>query len=269
MASTPPLASLRLGILGGGRLGLTLAKAFLSLGVNDITLKISHRGDEKTRGQIELAGLGGCLVSNEELCSQTDIQIIAIPPSRIRDLQHIPFRQGAQVVSAMAAISTSQLKAAAGIPICRMMPSGPDTILKGRAIAAIYPDRSWLKVILAAAGFRIYALADEQLMHYFTLGVCLPAALVVARHRGLVTQEAIHQFNLQYRDFLEIAAWARQVIPSFQSDQEEQHYIREMATAGGITQAIVESMVQGSTFSLALDAGLQRSKAIGLESISS
>jgi pyrroline-5-carboxylate reductase len=263
MFSTPLLGSIRLGILGCGRLGLTLAKRFSSLGVPSSQLKVSYGGDAATLREIQLAGLDGSIVSNSELCQQTDFQIIAIPPRKIQDLEKVPFRAEAQVVSAMAAISTAQLRAATGMPICRMMPSGPDTILGARAIAAIFPETCWLEAILLAAGFRVYILPNEEMMHFFTVGVCLPAAFVFASRHQLSTQDGVDQLNLEYGYFAEISEWAKSVIPVFRTTQDERLYIGEMATAGGITEAILTSMDQGNSFLISLQAGLQRSKLMG------
>jgi len=253
----------RIGIIGSGHLGLTIAEILLRHKFPPQNLSISYNGNENTLHRIRMAGLVENIKSNEELCNKSNIIFIAIRPEHISELEQIQFSEHSMVVSAIAGTPSTILKKITGVNVCRIMPSGPDTLKSGNGIVAVYPINNILKDVLLMAGLRIYALADEDMMHYFTVGVCLPAALASAAKYKLTTSGAIQIINEKYIDFEEIYQWAKIVLPVFQSDNAQQEYIHKMATKGGITEAIVNSIETGHSFLEALQDGVKRSREIG------
>ncbi|AKB78427.1 Pyrroline-5-carboxylate reductase [Methanosarcina horonobensis HB-1 = JCM 15518] len=251
-----------IGIIGAGVLGRTLAGTFVECGFPGERLMVSYGGKPSTFESIKEAKLVENIADNNEICQRSTIIFIAVKPQALKELKCLPFTGSSLVVSCMAGISSVLLEEILGIDVFRIMPSGPDTIRKGKGIAAVYPQNYTLTEILSVLGLKAYELQDEEMMHTFTVGVCLPAAIMVADKKGLDMDYAIEAIEKEYADFEEIYIWAKNVIPDFDSDKEEKKYIEHMCTKGGITEAIVNSLNSGDTFLDALKKGIARSREI-------
>ena len=151
-----------------------------------------------------------------------------------------------------------------GVDAVRMMPSGPDTIAEGKGIAAIYPQSQSLSQILRELCQRVFELKEEEQIHIFTVGVCLPAALLAWVDGEDAIEEACRCLSQDYPDFPEICSWARDVLPHFEKEEDKRDYIRKMATRGGITEAVVKSLERGDDLLMALKQGIKRSREISL-----
>ena len=254
------LADDTVGIIGCGHLGRTLAKALIDHGLQEEKLMISYGGSSSTLERLKVAGLLENVSDNEEICRKSNIIFIAVRPESIEGLRKLSFPKSAIVVSCMAGVSKASLKKTLGIDVFRIMPSGPDTIRDRKGIVAVYPPNDILINILSCIGLKVYELSDEESMHAFTAGVCLPAALLVAERKGLDTDQAARIIGREYPDFKEIYIWARGVLPPSVTEQEE--YIKRMSTKGGITETIIDSLNSGDYFLDALTKGIARSKEI-------
>lgn len=251
-----------IGLIGCGHLGRTIAEELIGHGLPKEKLMISYGGSASTLESIKRAGLFENVSDNEKICKKSDIIFIATRPQAFEELKRLNFSRDALVVSCMAGIPLDSIKKALGIDVFRIMPSGPDTIKERKGIAAIYPHDDILMDILSHIGLKIYELPDEEMMHIFTVGVCLPAALLAAEKRELNTGYAAKIIDKEYRNFEEIYAWAKDVLPHFDCDGEREKYITRMSTKGGITEAIVDSLSSGSTFLDALRSGIARSREL-------
>lgn len=251
-----------IGIIGCGHLGRTLAEELIDHGLPRERLMVSYGGSASTLERIRKAGLLENISDNVEICRNSNIIFITVRPQALEGLKGLPFSKEALVVSCMAGISSTSLKRALGIDVSRIMPSGPDTIKEGKGIVAVYPRSDILIDILPCMGLKISELPDEEMMHAFTVGVCLPAALLAAEGKGLNEREAAETIDKEYPGFKEIYAWAKGVLPDFDSNEERREYVRKMSTKGGITEAIVDSLNSGSMFLEALRMGIIRSREI-------
>lgn len=258
------LARNTVGIIGCGHLGMTFARQIIDRGFPREALLVSYGGRASTLEKIRAEGLAENISENEEICRRSTITFISVRPQAFEELRDLQFDEHSLVVSCMAGISSTALRKALGIDVYRMMPSGPDTIKEKKGIVAIYPHNDLLVSVLSHTGLRVYDLSDEELMHFFTVGVCLPAALLAAGMMGVGTGNAIDAIVEEYPDFREIYSWAKDVLPALDSDLEREEYIRRMSTKGGITEAIVESLRSGSTFLEALRRGIARSREISI-----
>lgn len=260
------LANCTVGIIGCGHLGRTLAKELINHGLPKEKLMISYGGSASTLESIKQAGLLRNISDNEEICRRSNIIFIAVRPQAIEELKKISFSGNANalVISCMAGISSASLKNALGIEVLRIMPSGPDTIKEGKGIVAVYPHNDTLMNILSCLGLRAHELRDEEMMHAFTVGVCLPAALLAAKAgktgtNGPDAVQAAKIIGKEYPGFEEVYRWAVDILPDFDCDEERKEYVRRMSTKGGITEAIVESLYSGGSFLEALRKGIARS----------
>lgn len=254
-----------IGIIGCGHLGRTLTEVLIDSGYPRERLRVSYGGSPSTLERIKKAGLIENVSENEEICRRSSVIFIAVRPQSVEGLSGLTFPRSALVISCMAGISRATLESTLGIDAFRMMPSGPDTIRDRKGVAAVYPHDAALKEILSLMGLRVYELQDEEVMHAFTVGMCLPSALLVAEKRGLDPPQAVKDFGKEYPDLEEIGSWARSVLPSFNSDEARDEYVKRTSTKGGITEAIIDSLNSGCTFSMALQRGVARSREIASE----
>jgi pyrroline-5-carboxylate reductase len=251
-----------IGIIGAGHLGRTLAETLIEQGFPKEKLMLSYGGRLSTFESIRKAGLIRNITDNKEICHRSTVIFIAIKPQSLKELKNLPFTGDSLVVSCMAGISLASLYEALGMNALRIMPSGPDTIKEKRGIVAVYPKNEILKEIMSFMGLRAHELQNEEMMHTFTVGVCLPAAILIANKRGLNIGHAVEVIEKEYTDFREIYIWAENVLPDFDSDKEQTKYIESMCTKGGITETIVDSLNSGSTVLDALRKGIAKSKEI-------
>ncbi len=265
VGKAPDKARNGIGIIGCGHLGRTLAEMLIDSGYPREMLRVSYGGSSSTLERIKMAGLIENVSDNEDISRRSGVIFIAVRPQSVERLSGLSFPSSALVVSCMAGISRASLKRELGIDAFRMMPSGPDTIRERKGIAAVYPRDDALQEILSLMGLGVYELPDEEDMHAFTVGMCLPAALLVAERRGLDPSQAVKDFSKEYPDLEEIGSWARSVLPSFDSTEARDEYVRRTSTKGGITEAILDSLNSGCTFPMALRMGIARSREIASE----
>jgi len=258
------LANETIGIIGAGSLGRTLAETFIEHGFPKEKLMISYGGKPSTFESIKKAGLIGNIIDNKVICQKSTIIFIAIKPQSLKELKNLPFTNNSLVVSCMAGISLASMEGALGIDMLRIMTSGPDTIKGKKGIVAVYPQNDTLINILSFLSLKVHELQDEENIHVFTVGVCLPAALLIANKKGLNIENSIEVIENEYSDFREIYNWAKDVLPVFDSERSQMSYIEHMSTKGGITEAIVNSLNSGDTFLDSLRKGIVRSKEISI-----
>jgi pyrroline-5-carboxylate reductase len=251
-----------IGIIGCGHLGRTLAEELLARGFPKEHLLISYGGSASTLEDLKVAGLLENISTNQGICSRSSIIFIALRPLYLNSLRDISFPKDALVISCMAGVPSASLKKALGVDVVRIMPSGPDTIKAGSSIVAVYPPSDRVKKMIISLGQAVYEISDESMMHAFTVGVCLPAALLFAEKKGLSSAPSAKIIGQGYHDFEGIYEWAKGVLPNISSEEERESYIRRMKTKGGITEAIIDSLDSGSTFLEALGRGMERSREI-------
>ena len=258
------LAGEGIGVIGCGHLGRAIALQLVSSGFPLDRLRVSRGKSDGSLEKILDAGLGPCLAGNEEICRDSSIIFICIRPQSLPDLVGLAFPRDALIVSCMAGVSLSAIRGLLGVDAVRMMPSGPDTIREGKAIAAIYPHNKIICRILQVLGLRVFELKEEDQMHAFTAGICLPAALAASVVGEGGMKDACRSLSQDYPDFPKICNWVRETVPRFEGEEDKQNYISRVATRGGITEAIVQSLGRGNDLTAALKNGIDRSREISL-----
>ena len=251
-----------IGIIGCGHLGRAIALQLVSGGFPLDRIRVSRGNSDGSLEKILDAGLGPCLAGNEEIFRDSSIIFICIRPQSLSDLQPLAFPKDALVVSCMAGVSLPAIRALLGVEAVRMMPSGPDSIIERKGIAAIYPHNQILSRILQALGLRVFELKVEEQMHIFTVGVCLPAALAACVDGEGGIEDACRSLSWDYADFPKICSWARETVPRFEGEVDKQNYISRVATSGGVTEAMVESLRRNGDLKAAIKKGIERSNEI-------
>lgn len=257
-------------IIGAGHLGLALAKRMLACNFNVERITISHHGSTRTRERLKEAGLASRIATNRELSARADLIFLAIKPSDVNSLRDTVFREATVVVSCIAGLQTASLQKLLQHEVIRIMPSNPPTIEAGTAIAALFPEAAAVADILSVMNFKIYPMAAEEAFHLFTAAVCLPAAFLYLRlyQRTMDEAELLNRYIPEYDRFAEVYHWVKREAPLLTSEAAINGYLRRMATKGGITEAILESLKEGNSLAAALEKGIHRSKEIGASCIS-
>jgi len=256
------LSDLKIGIIGAGHLGLTMAQVFIKSFLPVPNLFISFKGSLHTKKLIEGLGLSDQVVPIEELCMAADIAFIFIRPQSFIDFKITSIGANILFVSGMAGVPLTSLEKTFGRNVCRIMTSGPDTVRQNKAMAAIYPFNEVINRILTESGFTPMILNEEREMHYFTVGVCLPAAFVLAKKLGIDVESGLEDLKPGYAIIRQLYLWAKDVVPVFNSGGEADDYVRKMATPGGITEAILINLQKSRDLLQAVEAGVERSITI-------
>lgn len=139
------------------------------------------------------------------------------------------------------------------------MLSGPDTILSGKGVGAIYPKSERLELLLGAMEFGNIKIISETEMDVFTAGVCLPAAIQKAGGE-IEKKAAIKRISVEYPLFAALHAWAVEALPALETEADRDNYISMMITQGGVTDAIVRHLESGAPLDAALRKGINRTK---------
>lgn len=252
---------LKLGIVGAGHLGSALALALIQAGYTKERVMISCRGSASSCRRLEENGLCSCKAANEDIFHNAHLIFIAVKPADIGSLEGLTAQKGALIISCAAGMKLSRMNKMVYGDLCRVMFSGPDTILSGSGMAALYPAQRKIEPVLKKLGLRIYLMHRESDLDVFTAGVCMPAALSVTG-TGETAAKGIEEIGKEYPLLKELYPWAKSVTPNFVSADEKERYLTKMSTKGGITEAIIQSLRGGEPLPKALQRGIERSKAI-------
>lgn len=165
------------------------------------------------------------------------------------------------VVSCMAGVSIEILHEILGMDVYRMMFSGPDTLLSGKGVAALYPEHEHLKLLLRSINLKYIKIIAENDLDIFTAGVCMPAAILKVEN-PIEQKKAIDRIGIEYPMLSDLYTWAVEALPYFQDSDDKEAYIERMITKGGITEVIINSLISGAQLDDSLRKGIARTKEI-------
>jgi pyrroline-5-carboxylate reductase len=265
LSALTELNNTKIGIVGCGHLGQAIATSLLMHGFNKNNIYVSYHGNPATYKQLVKKGLANCILDNKRLFSEADFVFITVRPQDVIDLSKLTVPKKVKIISCVAGLSTGTLKKIFNRTIMRMMVSGPDTIVKGKGIAMLYPNDHLAEQILTGMiGLRLFKVTHESDLNAFTAGVCLPGLLLTYTDEKEI-QYAITKLTQQYPWFRDVYLWSKTVLPVFSSASEKQEYLLKMATKGGVTEAIVNSLQAGAPLFTALNKGITRSQQLAEE----
>ena len=254
----------KIGVVGFGHLGEAVAKALVGGGLKKENLLISHRGNPKTYQKLEAQGLASCLATNERVFGEARIVLLTVKPQDIPALKESALSSRALIASCAAGVPLETLEEIFGENVIRIMLSGPDTVVAGRGVAAMYPENEALKRLLCLMGLRLVTIGTEHDLDVFTAGVCLTAALLKTESPS-EEGRAIEKIGLEYPLLKELYVWAQGAMPEFENKDGREEYIAKMATKGGVTDAIISALERGAALDEALKRGIARTEEISLE----
>ncbi|KPU44771.1 pyrroline-5-carboxylate reductase [Oxobacter pfennigii] len=258
------LNNLKVGIIGCGHLGQAMAGSLVNQGLEKENLLISYKGNPLTYQKLEVQGLASCLTTNQRLFQESGIVLITVRPQDILELKETVVSSKVLIVSCMAGVPIELLNRILSMDVYRMMCSGPDTIVSGKGIAAIYPEHEHLKLLVRSINLTHIKVMSENDLDIFTAGVCMPAALLKSENSA-ERKMAVERIGMEYPLISELYAWALKALPHFHSSLDKKKYIERMITKGGVTDAIINSLANGVPFDVALKKGIARTKEISIE----
>ena len=271
MAHQTVLHGVRIGVFGAGHLGRALVARLAFVGVGDDDLAVCHRVSPATRRALREARLAHLVRPPAEVAERSSILLYAVRPQDYAAIAEHCVHPEAVFVSLLAGVPLDR------IPVhvledqrVRVMPSTPDTLILGRAIAAVYPaTNEKVRTLLELIGARTFPLLREGDVHAFTvLGPCLPAALAFWESLGKIVPERevldlAERFELP--DPAGMLRWARDAQPRGLVGGELDSYLSQAATEGGVTEAVLQAIRDEKSLPDALRSGIQRSRQLAWE----
>jgi pyrroline-5-carboxylate reductase len=104
----------------------------------------------------------------------------------------------------------------------------------------------------------------ESDLDIFTAGVCMPAALLMVES-PTERQKAMDRIGTEYPLLSALYSWAIKALPDFRSSTDKEAYVTRMITKGGVTDAIINSLINGASLDIALSKGIARTHEISFE----
>ncbi len=258
---------MQIGIVGCGHLGLALARTLIAHGFSPERLRISFGGNPDTLVSIKEARLERSIATNTDILALSDVVFITLRPDGVQVLRGFQTKTPCLIVSCVAGVSCAALQDILGRAVIRLMPSSPQSIEAKSGIAALYPSNQVIKDLLCELDLETAVLDNEKQLHLFTALVCLPAAYLQMEVSGRSrTNPDLRSFSdYGFDEASRVMAWAEENTPSGLTDDEAAAYISRMATRGGITEAIVAGIKDGSDIHTALLKGIERGETIAGE----
>jgi pyrroline-5-carboxylate reductase len=259
----------RIGVFGAGRVGRALALLLLEAGLPAERLALCHRGSPETRMKLAAIGLADRLSDPDVLLRESRLVLFTVRPQDFASIEEHPARGDAFLVSFLAGVPLARLPSGTGAGRrARILPSAPDTLLRRRGIAALFPaGNDVTTALLEALGTRVFPLErEEQIDAFGVLASCLPIALAHWERSGRVADEReLVELAARYDlpDYASILAWAHDIRESLRVDAARSHHLAEAATPGGVTEELLRSIDAGRSLPHALMRAIDRSRELG------
>ena len=258
-----------LGVFGVGHLGSVIASGLIQNDFPISRLLVCHGGSPETAVRLADAGLSERIVQANELTQRSRIILYLVRPQNLNAIGNCELLNDALIISFLAGTPLAR------IPLgivqgnrVRVMPSAPDTIVRGKAIGGVYPSGNpVVEELLRALGIEQIFLDKESDMHVFTaLGVCLPIVLAYCKAQGkCVDEEELIDCAQRHGlgNFEKILEWTHSAEPHFETQIEQEAYMKKAATPGGVTEAMLHRIKAGGSLTQAIEGGIIRSEELG------
>ena len=247
----------KIGLIGCGHLGSSIASALLRGGFAPERLMISCRGSAATLERARRAGAADCITDTASLTRAADIVILAVKPQDMPSILGHEFKPGARIISFMAGISLAALRTFFDRDICRAMCSGPDTIESGMGISTLWHANDLAKSLLSIAGIRNLDIDAEAELDAFTAGICIPPIITNIKVSRAERADAMASLARDYPVFGELAGWIESSL-AIHGGEKSASSLENVSTKGGISEAMISSLRSGTCLELAVRRGIER-----------
>ena len=246
-----------IGVVGFGHLGSSIVLSLLAGGFPKERLLISHRGSKKTLLHAAERGVSSCITDTGDLMSRADIIILAAKPQDIGSIVSNRVKEGALIISFMAAVSQDTLSRLFDCCVCRAMCSGPETIESGLGVSVLWPYNERAEEVLRAARMKLFDIGFEEELDAFTVGICIPPIIMNITVPDDERKTALSGMELEFPVYAELSGWIETVL-SQNGHEKKEDCLKNVSTKGGISEAMTASLCSGADFASALRRGMAR-----------
>lgn len=247
----------KIGMVGFGHLGSSIAKALIKGGFPKSNLLISYRGNSETREKISALGLGSCVTNTDKLMINSDIILLAARPQNIREIAGLRTRKDSHVLSFMAALPLAVLSSYFDCTISRAMCSGPETILGGRGACVLHQRNDTVRELVRICGMVEMQIRTEDEIDAFTAGICIPPILMNIEVGREERAMALKNMAVRYPVYRELSPWIEAEL-ALSAAENDTKSLENVSTKGGVSEAMVISLTNGASFLSAVERGINR-----------
>ena len=247
----------KIGMVGFGHLGSSIAEALLNGGFPKLNLMISYRGSRATMDKVSGMKLESCVRDPEYLMKNSDIVILAARPQNIREIAQNHVRKDTLIISFMAALPLSALSSFFDCSISRAMCSGPETISGGRGICVLHHGTDAARELVTLCGMREMQIRTEDEVDAFTAGICIPPILMNINVDERERISTLKNMSLRWSVYRKLSRWIEAEL-ELSSSQNDKKSLENVSTKGGVSEAMVTSLINGGSFLLTVERGIER-----------
>lgn len=247
----------KIGMVGFGHLGSSIAEALLNRGFLKSNLMISYKGSRATIDRVSGMKLESCVRDPEYLMKNSDIIILAARPQNIREIAENYVRKDTLIISFMAALPLSALSSFFDCSISRAMCSGPETISGGRGICVLHHGNDAARDLVNLCGMREMQIRTEDEIDAFTAGICIPPILMNINVDERERISTLKKMALRWSVYRELSGWIEAELASSAS-QNDKKSLENVSTKGGVSEVMVSALLGGASFLSSVERGIER-----------
>ena len=247
----------KIGMVGFGHLGSSIAEALVIGGFPKSNLMISYKGGRATIDRVSGMKLESCVRDSEYLMKNSDIIILAARPQNIREIAENFVRKDTLILSFMAALPLSALSSFFDCSVSRAMCSGPETISGGRGICVLHQGNDAAEKLVSLCGMREIEIKSEDEIDAFTAGICIPPILMNIKVGSEERKRALKDMAVRYPVYRELSPWIEAEL-ELSASQNDKKSLENVSTKGGVSEAMVTSLIDGGFFLPSVERGLER-----------
>ncbi len=249
----------KIGIIGAGHIGQAIAIQLLKYNYPKDQLILSHNGKTETSEELKNLNLNDNVKANQELINASDIIIFAVHPQTFELLEKLSYPEDKIIITFMAGLSYKTIQSKTRCKkVTSVIPTGPDTITNSEAVAGLYPADKLTQDLLDFIKIDYYIVNNLHQMDLMTLVGCLPAVFCKIDPTTDENRKAIKDFAGDFPDFIEASRKAENLVP----DHDKDVFVDRVSTPGGVTEAMINSVLAGNSLEDALNAGLKRNEEL-------
>ncbi len=247
----------KIGMVGFGHLGSSIAEALINGGFPKSNLIISYKGSRATMNRVSGLKLESCVRDSEYLMKNYDIIILAARPQNIREIAENYVKKDTLILSFMAALPLSALSSFFDCSISRAMCSGPETISGGRGICVLHHGNDAARNLVCLCGMREMQIRTEDEIDAFTAGICIPPILMNIKVDERERKKALKKMSLNWPVYRELSGWIEAEL-ALSASQNDKNSLENVSTKGGVSEAMVISLTNEGSFFPAVERGIER-----------
>ncbi len=247
----------KIGMVGFGHLGSSIAEALVNKGFPKSNLMISHRGSIETTERVSDLKLESCVRDTEYLMKNSEVIILAARPQNIKEIAENCVSKDTLILSFMAALPLKALNSFFDCRILRVMCSGPESISGGRGISTLMPSDKDACGFLKACGIREFEVKNEDEIDAFTAGICIPPILMNISIDRKERYTVLNKMALRFPVYRELSDWIEAEL-ALSASKNNKKSLQNVSTKGGVTEAMISALLGGASFLSSVERGIER-----------